>query len=328
MVSDIITSRDEQLDYFLRECFSKKPEVIEPIVGDAGLRSYYRIVNNNVSYIVMDCPSNYCSVKPFIDIANYLRDKGFSAPEIIGRDVDQGFLVIEDFGIVSIKDYLLGNNESDSSRRKKVYQLIIDLLVSLQAQEIPKNLQEFDITLLCSELEVFVDWYIPYAYKRELTIQEFEEFVKIWQNILLMQTPMLNSIVLRDYHVENMMYLEREGVNKLGLLDFQDALYGSPVYDLVSVLEDARIEVSREEALGYIEYFAARKEMEMDSVLLNYHILGAQRNSRILGVFARKANRDNDKSYLQYIPRVLKYLEYDLSHSTLEPLKTWFSKLR
>ncbi len=129
--------------------------------------------------------------------------------------------------------------------------------------------------MLCSELSVFVDWYIPYAYKRKLNIYEIEEFTKIWKDILSRQIPMQNSIILRDYHVENIIYLEREGLNKLGLLDFQDALSGSPVYDLVSVLEDARIDVSRKEALEFIEYFATKKEIEMVSVLLNYHIIGS-----------------------------------------------------
>ena len=159
-------------------------------------------------------------------------------------------------------------------------------------------------------------------------MHELEEFMEIWQNILESQAPMPSSIVLRDYHVENMMYLEeRKSIKKLGLLDFQDSLTGSPIYDLVSVLEDARIQVQRTDALRYIEYFSQKKEIDIEPVLLNYHILGAQRNSRILGVFARKAIRDHDDSYLQYIPRVLKYLEYDLSYIALSPLKDWLDKL-
>ena len=124
-----------------------------------------------------------------------------------------------------------------------------------------------------------------------------------------------------------MMYLqEKQGIQKLGLLDFQDALIGSPIYDLVSILEDARIDIDRDFALSCAKYYAKKKKVDLQHTLLNYHILGAQRNSRILGVFTRKYLRDKDDTYLQYIPRVLKYLEYDLSHPILEPIKNWLLK--
>lgn len=324
-----VVERDARLKQFISNHFSQGAESLEPMTGDAGLRSYHRLISDGKSYIVMDCPPTYCDVRQFIDIAIYLKNKGFSAPEIIGQDASQGFLLLEDFGTLSVKDYLLGGLNQDGSERKQIYHLIIDLLVLLQAQEIPSTIVELDNELLILELGVFVDWYIPYAYNRELSTHEFEEFIDIWQNILAEQAPMPNTIVLRDYHVENIMYLkQRESVRQLGLLDFQDAVFGSPVYDLVSVLEDARLEISRDEALQYVEYFSQKKKMEIELLLRNYHILGAQRNSRILGAFARKASRDGDDSYLKYIPRVLKYLEYDLSYFLLEPLRHWLEKLK
>jgi len=323
-----IAEREPKLKQFIDRYFPKASDSLDPVLGDAGQRSYYRISFEDKSYIVMDCPPSYCGVKPFVNIAIYLHKKGFSAPQIIQQDIEQGFLILEDFGSLSVKNYLLGSFGQDNIEHQNIYHLIMDLLVSLQAEEVPPGLIEFDNELLLSELRLFVDWYIPYAYKREILVHELEEFMDIWQAILDEQAPMQNSIILRDYHVENMMYLpKRESIQKLGLLDFQDALSGSPIYDLVSVLEDARMKVTRSEALKYIEYFSKEKEMDIEPVLLNYHILGAQRNSRILGVFARKARRDNDDSYLQYIPRVLKYLEYDLSHAALAPLRHWLKNL-
>ena len=328
-MASYVAERDAKLKQFISSHFQQSAESLESMLGDAGLRSYYRLISGGKSYIVMDCPPTYCDVQQFIDIASYLKNKGFSTPEIIGQDSDQGFLILEDFGTLSVKDYLLSGLDQSELKRKQIYHLIIDLLVSLQEQEVPSTLVEFDNELLILELGVFVDWYIPYAYNRKLGVHEFEEFIDIWQHILAEQVSMPNSIVLRDYHVENMMYLEqRESIRQLGLLDFQDAIFGSPVYDLVSVLEDARLEISRDEALQYAEYFAQKKKIGIESLLRNYHILGAQRNSRILGVFVRKANRDGDDSYLKYIPRVLKYLEYDLSYFMLEPLRHWLEKLK
>lgn len=328
MVSLVTAEREYHLKQFVDQCFSNASSTLEAILGDAGQRSYYRIYSKGKTYVVMDCPPSYCSVQVFINIAIYLQKKEFSAPQILHKDIEQGFLILEDFGILSVKNYLLGISDQGNSEQQAIYHLIIDLLVSLQSKEVPLGLLEHDNELLLSELKLFVDWYIPHAYNREIHMYEFEEFMEIWYNILESLAPMPSSIVLRDYHVENMMYLEdRKSIQRLGLLDFQDALTGSPIYDLVSVLEDARIQVPRLDALRYVEYFSKKKKIDIEPVLLNYHILGAQRNSRILGVFARKVIRDHDNSYLQYIPRVLKYLEYDLSYVALAPLKIWFDKL-
>ena len=320
--------RNTNLKHFLNGYFKQNIESLEAIQGDAGLRSYYRVEHSGRTYVVMDCPVDYCSVQPFIDISKYLRKRGFSAPEIIAHDVEQGLLILEDFGTTSIKNYLHNNNELES---QSIYHLVIDLLLSLQKQDIPNDfkLKQFNNELLAKELSVFVDYYIPYSYKRELSDSESKEFMDIWHSILSSQAPMDDSIVLRDYHVENMMYLpDRDSFAKIGLLDFQDALCGSPIYDLVSILEDARISVPRDKALGYIKYFSDQKNVDIESVLLNYHILGAQRNSRILGVFARKAIRDNDITYLSYIKRVKNYLDYNLSHPFLSKLKEWFIQLK
>jgi hypothetical protein len=317
-------SRKAKFQQFVDQCFPKENYTIGAIPGDAGQRSYFRVSTKEKSFVIMDCPPSYCSVQPFIDMAIFLRENKFSAPKIVEQDVENGFLLLEDFGTLNIKNYLL----ADKTRLKETYLLMLDLLVALQKKEPPANLAKVTNETLLAELKIFVDWYMPHAYKRELNAEELEEFISIWRNILEKQTIKQRGIVLRDYHVENMMHLEqKKSTHKLGLLDFQDALIGSPVYDLVSVLEDARIDVTRSDALYYAEYFAQKKKIDVESLFIDYHILGAQRNCRILGVFARKAMRDNDNNYLQYIPRVLKYLKYDLSHAALAPLKQWFERL-
>ncbi len=275
----------------------------------------------------MDCPPTYCRVEPFIEIAHYLRSQNLSSPEIFHFDTEKGFIILEDFGEVSIKN-VVQNSLHDLSRQKDIYFSMLDLLVLLQ-QNIPSfSLKVYDNNLLLNELKLFTDWYILYRLKRNLSVIELDDFKDIWQEILNYQLAFNNCLVLRDYHVENIMYLESfRGIKSLGLLDFQDAVIGSPMYDVVSVLEDARIKVPRAFALDCLKYYAAEKKLELPDVLVDYHILGAQRNLRILGVFARKYTRDKNSNYLRYIPLVLEYLNYDLSHPIMSKLKNWFDKI-
>lgn len=318
------SDRPKQLKRFVDEHFAEHSYSMKPIVGDAGLRDYLRVQTEDSSYIVMDCPPSYTSTEPFINITNFLNKNDFSAPKIIKSDIKNGFLILQDFGTLSVKDYLL---KSKKDEQENIYRASIDLLVQLQNTPPPQHLKLFDNDLMRSELDVFIDYYAPYKTGNIISKEERNKFSEIWQDILASQSPISNSIILRDYHVENMMYLkENQGVKKLGLLDFQDALIGSPIYDLVSILEDARIDIDRDFAVKFIQYYAQKKKINLQHTLLNYHILGAQRNLRILGVFTRKYSRDKDDTYLQYIPRVLKYLEYDLSHPILKPIKNWLLK--
>jgi hypothetical protein len=168
------------------------------------------------------------------------------------------------------------------------------------------------------ELQVFFDWYVPYT-GNKWTCEQIAELDYLWSEALNQHIIMPFTLILRDFHLENMMYLGT-GL-QIGLLDFQDALYGCPIYDLVSVLEDARFDVPRDFALGLIDNFTRYKNWDKDVVLLNYHLLGAQRNCRILGVFARKFLKENNSNYLQYLPRVKKYLQYDFTHPILHKIK-------
>lgn len=325
MTSTIISSRKTDLEEFVQSYFPEGVQLYIPLQGDAGLRSYFRIKANNNSYIVMDCPPTYCSIEPFIKIGRYLRSQDFSAPEIFHFDIKKGFIVLEDLGDLNIKNFI---QNSPNILHKNIYYLIIDTLVSLQEKDPVSNLKIYDNQFLLDELKIFIEWYIPYALNRNLTPIELDEYQNIWQEILSNQIPFNSCLVLRDYHVENIMYLEKyQAIKALGLLDFQDAVIGSPIYDLVSILEDARIKVPQDLAADCIKYFAKQRKFEVAEVLINYHILGAQRNSRILGVFARKFARDQNDNYLQYIPLVLEYLNYDLSHPVMSKLKSWFNKV-
>jgi N-acetylmuramate 1-kinase len=308
---------------FLRNSLPNQNFALQPILADASLRNYYRLIIDDKSYILMDCPPDYTCIKPFIKVAEFLRISGLSAPEIYHTDDTNGFLLLEDFGDLSVCKYI--NNNPD--RTDQIYKLIVALLSTLRSTAIPNDLPIYSDELLLSELKLYTDWYIPYVTGKKLNSKDESEYFDIWKQIIEKLPDISPSIVLRDFHVENMLVLNRAGISAVGLIDFQDALIGSPIYDLVSVLEDARIDVSKETASKFIDYYAdSTPEISKNDILLSYHILGAQRNSRILGVFARKFLQDNNPNYLQYIPRVLSYLNNDLSHPALTSLRLWVEK--
>lgn len=322
-----LTDRAALQESFLEEFFQGNSFSLQPVTGDAGLRDYYRVISQGESFVLMDCPPSYADIDPFIKIANYINSIGLVAPQIHSSDQQNGFILLQDFGNQSAGD--LVNDMSTDRQKLDFYKLTIDILYHLQQHTPPAYLPKYTNDLLLSELDLYIKWYVPHANGGDLANSAVQEFYNLWQSILKERPQFTDSMVLRDYHVQNMMVLDKNNATtpgslaSLGLLDFQDALIGSPIYDIVSILEDARIKVERSLATKVLEYFAAKAGLSYQDIMLEYSILGAQRNMRILGVFARKAIRDNTTSYLNFIPNVLKYIEYDLSHPFLSKLKDW-----
>jgi len=314
-------SRDKLRVDFLKNYFKSAEFEAHPLPADASFRTYYRITYKSENFILMDSPLIYYSLAPFIKIAEFLLHHNFSAPEIYHTDPTNGFLLLEDFGSINIANYLL--EQKDIQNKEQIYKEIIDLLVALQALTPPSNLEIYDKVILLKELELYTDWYLPLKSGRPVSPELKSEFLKLWEAPLAHLPNTASCLVLRDYHVENMMLLSKSGINSIGLLDFQDAVIGHPLYDVASVLEDARIDVPADFAYKFLDYYLQQTGIGKMEGYLSYHILGAQRNSRILGVFARKAIRDGQKNYLKYIPRVLNYLENDLKCEVLNPIKIW-----
>lgn len=323
-MQDNITSRKTLKHEFVLEFLGSSNFEICALPADASFRKYDRVKLAENSFILMDCPKEYYSLDPFIVIAKFLLDNDFSAPKIFHIDHGNGFLLLEDFGDLNLGKYLLEQNEETKLR---TYQLILELLSKLQSIKPLNHLSYHSKELLLQELSIFTDWYVPHIKGKQWDNSQKTDFFAIWGELLDSKPDIGSYTSLRDYHVENMMLLSRDGINSIGLLDFQDAVIGSPIYDVVSVLEDARFELSRSFALECLDYYTSQnKHFDANKVYFNYHLLGAQRNSRILGVFARKAARDKQQGYLKYIPTILKYLEHDLSHTNLMPLKLWMQK--
>lgn len=285
---------------------------IAPLAGDASFRRYFRVRAGERRAVLMDAPPPHEDPKPFLTVARWLSDHDFAVPAILAADEDQGLVLLEDFGDRRMREAI----DAAPALAPQLYRKAIDLLVALRDRP-PMNLRRYDRAELQREAALFVDWYCPAV---EIAVDE-TSYRDAWDAVLDDAITSAPVMVLRDYHAENLMLVGPE--ERLGLLDFQDALLGHPAYDLVSLLQDARRDVdpALEEAM-LARYLAITGEA---AAFLNaYHILGAQRNAKILGIFTRLWSRDGKDRYPALCPRVWRYLERDLAQPALAPVRAWF----
>lgn len=291
---------------------------ILPLAGDASFRRYFRVVGEGRQAVLMDAPPPHEDPRPFIAVAEFLCEQGLTAPAILARDLDQGLLLIEDFGDVRLRETLDAKPDAEADH----YAGVTDLLVHLHARPPMAGLPVHGLAQWLDEVMLFTDWYCPAL---DLEVDR-DAFRAAWEEVLApVEADGLPRVtVLRDYHAENIMLVPgRDGIAHYGLLDFQDALVGHPAYDLASVLEDARRDVTPAvEAAMLDRYVAATGQGE--AFRAAYWALAAQRNTRILGVFVRLWKRDGKAGYRRFQPRMWGLLERDLAHPALVPVRTWF----
>jgi aminoglycoside/choline kinase family phosphotransferase len=304
---------------FLASCGWQGAEIL-PLAGDASFRRYFRVVDDGRSAVLMDAPPPHEDPRPFIAVAEWLASVGLAAPPIIGRDLDKGMLLLGDFGSERLREFL----DDDPGNERELYQLATDVLVHLHQHEPMAGLPPHGLDVWVEELQLFTEWYCP-----AVGIEpDKEAYNAAWRSVL---EPVASDglgpvTVLRDYHAENVMLLEgREGVERFGLLDFQDARNGHPAYDLASVLEDARRDVPPGIEREMIDRYVAASGNGADFERA-YWALAAQRNTRILGVFTRLWKRDSKPHYLQFQPRMWGLLERDLEQPNLKAVRDWFDK--
>ena len=291
---------------------------ILPLAGDASFRRYFRVVHGDRSAVRMDAPPPHEDPRPFIAVAEWLIGRGLSAPEIIARDLEKGLLLLGDFGTTRLRETL----DTDPQRERELYELATDVLVELHLHPPMEGLKPHGLEQWLEELKLFTEWYCP-AVGADVDVDSYN---KAWREVLepVARDGLGPVTVLRDYHAENIMLVEgRQGVAHFGLLDFQDALAGHPAYDLASVLEDARRDVSPAIESAMIERYV-RQTGHSDALEQAYWALAAQRNTRILGVFTRLWKRDGKPGYRGFQPRMWGLLERDLAHPNLQPVRDWF----
>ena len=297
-----------------------------PLAGDASFRRYYRLNGGGRRAVLMDAPPPQEDVVPYIAVSQMLRRLGFSAPEVFAEDRARGFLLIEDFGDDTYTR-LLDRGADESA----LYTLAVDTLIEMQraveARGSP-DLRPYDAERLLAEAALLIDWYAPAALGERLSDARRGEYLDLWRTLLPQAALPGDTLVLRDYHVDNLMLLpDRSGVQGCGLLDFQDAVCGPPSYDLVSLLEDARRDVPAELRQQMTErYLAAFPALDRTAFLRSAAILAAQRNCKILGIFTRLWRRDGKPRYLVHLPRIWRLLEHELAHPALDPIARWLDR--
>lgn len=292
---------------------------ILPLAGDASFRRYFRVMKDGDQAVLMDAPPPHEDPRPFISVAEWLSAHGFAAPTIFARDLDEGLLLLEDFGDARLREHL------DAAPQDEValYARAVDLLADLHSLPAQEGLAPYDRDVYQREAGLFTEWFAPAA---GLNV-DVPGYVAAWDEVLplieLDEAPQVT--VLRDYHAENIMLLPDERRSQgLGLLDFQDALAGHPAYDLVSLLQDARRDVSPAVERAMLDRYMAQTPASADFEAA-YAVLGAQRNAKIIGIFTRLWKRDGKPRYLAYLPRMWGLLERDLAHPMLAPVADWFA---
>jgi aminoglycoside/choline kinase family phosphotransferase len=330
-----------------------------PLLGDASTRHYVRLDQGGRKAMLMDQPQSAeapaapsgataeerralgynavarlagADVGRFVAAANYLRERGLSAPEIYAADTSHGLAVIEDLGDALYFDVADVNNE------KELYAAAAEVLAALHAEDAPerlppdKELHAYDEAAMLAEIDLLTDWFMPVALGREATAAEIAEHRALWRAVLKESLNAAPVFVHRDYHAQNLMWLpQRSGLARVGLIDFQDAVAGSNAYDLISLVEDARRDVAPEIAEATTKHYLAAMRAQgapLDEALYRSRmaVMAAQRNAKIAGIFARLFRRDAKPRYLGYLPRVWGYLNRDLEDPALRPLKAWYDR--
>ena len=345
---------------FLRNTGWGEAEIV-PLKGDASTRSYARLTHGARKAMLMDQPQaaeagvaaadadesarralGYNAVarlagadcRRFAAVAQYLRARGLSAPDVLAADYAQGLVVLEDLG-----DDLFTEVLADGSSGEELYNAAVEILAKLHTESAPAVLPGdiplfvYDAIALIAETDLMLEWFLPLALGRPATETEYKEHRALWRAALYAVKHSPRVFVHRDYHAQNLIWLpDREGLARVGLIDFQDAVAGSRAYDLVSLVEDARRDVPAKLAESATShYLAAAKAagiaLDEKQFRAEMAVMAAQRNTKIVGIFARLFVRDGKRRYLDYLPRVWGYLEHDFRHPSLADLRHWYDRV-
>lgn len=292
------------------------------LAGDASFRKYFRLTRSGGTAVVMDAPAPHEDVRPFVRIGRHLSAMGLSAPEIFAVDEANGFLLLEDLGDDTYARVLAnGGDEAE------LYAGATDVLVTIHAAPshgVLPGLGGYEGEALIDAAILLPEWYLAEAAGHTTPTDVIDSYRAAWRTCLKALPPTEGALLLRDYHKDNLLWLpERPGARACGLLDFQDALRGHPSYDLVSLIEDARRDVSPSVQAACLNRYVAATGLDALDFRTGFDLMAAQRHARIIGVFVRLFRRDGKPDYLGYLPRVWGQFERALRHPALEPLRAW-----
>jgi N-acetylmuramate 1-kinase len=355
-----IGARQDAMTSFLRDA-GWGAAARRPLPGDASTRHYIRLHLGERTAMLMDQPQGAeaplaapraspeerrafgynalarlagADCARFVAAARYLRGRGLAAPDVYAADMAHGFLLLEDLGNDLYTDVLADNGDE-----RPLYEAAIEALVRLHTEAAPaelasgKPLYAYDETVQVAEVDLLTEWFVPAATGRPADSSQVQEHRALWCKALQNLNRETAVFVHRDYHAQNLLWRSgQDGLARVGVIDFQDALAGSPAYDLVSLLEDARRDVAPDLAEAMTALYLARArvngaKLDPDGFRASAATLAAQRNAKIIGIFARLAKRDGKPRYLAHLPRVWRYMERDLSHPSLASLRAWYDRV-
>jgi hypothetical protein len=300
---------------------------VRALAGDASFRRYHRVRRNGARAVLMDAPPDREDVRPFVRVARHLLDLGLSAPVVLAADEAAGLLLLEDFGDDTFTRLLAAGADEAA-----LYRLAVDVLIHLHRLPpqdlLPHGLSGYDRRRLLDEALLLTDWYMPAVFGRPTDQAARRDYVAAWEEALAPVLAEPATLVLRDFHVDNLMRLTgRSGVAACGLLDFQDAVAGPAAYDLMSLLEDARRDVPPALRADMLErYRSGLNDVDWRSFERVFAVLAAQRHAKVIGIFTRLCRRDGKAAYLVHIPRVWRLLERALQERVLAPAARWFER--
>lgn len=295
---------------------------IAPLAGDASNRRYLRLWQGDTPAVLMDAPPETGEdTRPFTAMTRWLRDQGLSAPALLAEDAEHGFLLLEDLGDALFARHIAARPADEHA----LYAAAVDVLIDLAKRPPAPGLAPYDLAVLLREATLFTEWWLPASRGERPAATVTQAFERLVEQAVAPVAGTREITVLRDYHAENLVWLpDRAGLARVGQLDYQDALAGHAAYDLVSLLEDARRDTSDDLQQAMIaRYLGARPACDPAAFRRDYAILGAQRNLKIIGIFARLYLRDGKPRYLSLIPRVWGHLVRDLAHPDLAKLRDW-----
>ncbi len=347
-----LTRDDELLQFLNQGKYSKHQRFF--FEGDASSRRYERLVNNSDMALLMDMPQRpdgpiVKDGKPYSAIAHlaesitavvaintHLVELGYSAPRILQSDLQHGFAIIEPLGF-----NVYGAMMRDGYDMREPLEAAAAVLADMTLKDWPRHptaapgimhtVQDYDIEAQLIEVDLLPSWFIPYAYGRDATSEQKQEFANIWMQLLQLAQPEKPLWSIRDYHSPNLLWIpERKGLQRVGIIDSQDAVMGHAAYDVVSMVQDARVDMSLALQNHILEHYCGLRTRQgnfnRSDFETAYAVLGAQRATKILGIFARLNKRDGKSAYLKHMPRVAGYLAHNVEHPALKSLKQWFAK--
>ncbi|WP_337184683.1 tRNA (adenosine(37)-N6)-threonylcarbamoyltransferase complex ATPase subunit type 1 TsaE [Shinella sp.] len=322
------------------------------LTGDASVRAYEHVYAGGTRHVLMDAPRHTPGpilangkyyqqiahiaedVKPFIAVGRHLASRGLRAPAIYEADIEGGILLIEDLGSESVLDQ---EGAPIAERYLESAACLAHMHGQAFARELPvtdgivHTVPDFDRDAMQIEVSLLTDWYLPWKRGTPASEEERQDYIAIWDGLIDSLSAAEHNLLLRDFHSPNIIWRpEAHGIDRVGIIDFQDAMIGPSAYDVASLVQDARVDIAGELADGMLARYLSLREkqggFDRDRFIRDWHVMAAQRNCKLAGIWVRLMQRDGKPAYMRHMPRTFRYLTRALSHPDLAPLRVWCEK--